>query len=821
MVIYGNNLAEKLFGVSLSKEHLKLATPYCEIVDDPDFAVDVDLAVDFHAGLEGDMAAVRRSVEILVLNSSLLDWSTINFYVDKMKVHPYYKDEIRRINDYFNDPNYPNFKDDSSFGNALSDAARDCLNSPCNVFSATSDSIGRLAQPAATKTSENAFDLGDLKGTTTNLMDGLDQAVFNDLPSAFQQGILEVTSVAKEAWSSTQSVLMGKSNITDAVGLAQSSGSMRSSVAKMYNYTPDLKSFFDFDQMGTAILAEISNSLGGCFDKFQHTYRYNPYTDNMSTPLGIDIRQVNGVPYHADPGGTYTAKGMTPASSDINVAASEPASSSGGGSTGGSASGTGTGSSGSSAPGAVEGGTSGSFFQIGKGDILTKENTYWISKPLVGTNAPTGGSWPYIAGGFIDHEKRQILVGTTGDFQIDSGDTGIEGMDRICPGDPARWIDAADAWLEEDALGGQNNAAIDALNPVLNSFGGSDAQAAPAPTPEPPVSEVQLKEKEFIVHKVSNGWSHDISREGMSGQASKDGLFVPLADKSDKIFNDGAIINKALLDRLNVVEQGLVPLNMDIVKAIKDGKAFITIRQSNECSKFIKIVGYKENALFPDAAIGLTPAAYYYAFGKLPIGSVNTAKTESIAVEDAGWVVSNTKASIEGNTAVRIAIGEYHEMRDGVFESLEQAEGKISCKDIELGDTWREYIEIRQSGMLSSLIIGNGGSKQEKEDRAIGLLNPALIQKLIELSQELGVKIPLNSGRRNKAYMQSTGQSKSFKPGSQHNIGNAVDVSFRTGLNYNTVNAAATKVGFTGIGKYSTFIHLDVRRPPGSRISRW
>ena len=170
---------------------------------------------------------------------------------------------------------------------------------------------------------------------------------------------------------------------------------------------------------------------------------------------------------------------------------------------------------------------------------------------------------------------------------------------------------------------------------------------------------------------------------------------------------------------------------------------------------------------------------------------------------------------------MRIAIGDYQEMRDGVFESIEQVEGKISCKEIEVGSTWREYIEIRQSGMLSSLIIGNGGTKQEKEDRAIALLNPNLVQKLIELSQELGVKIPLNSGRRNKAYMQSTGQSKSFKPGSQHNIGNAVDVSFRTGLNYSTVNAAATKVGFTGIGKYSTFIHLDVRRPAGSRISRW
>jgi hypothetical protein len=800
MVIYGNNLAEKLFGVALSKEHLQLATPYCEIVNDPDFAVDVDLAVDLHAGLEGDMAAVRRSVETLVLNSSTLDWSTINFYVDKMKVHPYYKDEIRRINEYFNDPNYPNFKDTSSFGTALREAARDCINSPCNVFAATSDSIGRLAQPASTKTGENAFDLGDLAGTTTNLMDGLDQAVFNDIPGAFQQGILEVTNVAKGAWSSTQAVLMGKSNIAEAVSLAQSTGSMRSSIDKMYNYTPDLKSFFDFDQMGTSILAEVSNSLGGCFDKFQHAYRYNPYTDDMSTPLGIDVRQVNGVPYHTDPGGTYTVKGVTPEAADINVAvsaAAETAAATSSDSTAATSSDSTASSSvattsNSDTPGAVVEGSSGSFFQIGKGDVLTKENSYWISKPLVGTNAPTGGSWPYIAGGFIDNEKKQILVGTTGDFQIDSGDTGIEGMDRICPGDPARWVDAADAWLEEDALDDTDG------------------------------SEVELKEKEFIVHKVSNGWSHDITREGMSGQPSKDGLFTPKADKSDKIFNDGAIINKTLLDRLNVVGAGLEPLGMDIIKAIKEGKAFITIRQSNECSKFIKIIGYKENALFTDAAIGLTPAAYYYAFGSLPIGAVNTAKTESIAVDEAGWVVSNTKSSSRGNIAVRIAIGDYQEMRDGVFESIEQVEGKISCKEIEVGSTWREYIEIRNSGMLSSLIIGNGGTKQEKEDRAIALLNPNLVQKLIELSKELGVKIPLNSGKRNKAYMFSTPKLKaSWKPGSQHNTGYAVDVSFRTGLNYSTVNAAATKVGFTGIGKYSTFIHLDVRRPAGSRISRW
>lgn len=747
MVIYGNNLAEKLFGVSLSKEHLRFATPYCEIVDDPDFAVDVDLAVDFHAALEGDMSAVRRSVEVLVLNSGLLDWSTINFYVDKMKVHPYYKDEIRRINEYFGDSNYPNFKDESSFGNALREAARDCINSPCNVFSATSDSIGRLAQPAATKTSENAFDLGGLKGTTTNLMDGLDQAVFNDIPAAFQQGILEVTTVAKEAWSSTQAILMGKSNIANAVSLAQSSGSMRSSVSKMYNYTPDLKSFFDFDQLSTAVLTEISNSLGGCFDKFQYAYRYNPYTDNMSTPLGIDIRQVNGIPYHTDPGGTYTVKGMTPEAADISIS--------------------------TRAAGSVDAGSSGSFIQIGKGDALTKEDTYWISKPLVGTNAPTGGSWPYLFGGLIDQEKKQVLVGVTGDRQIDSGDTGIEGTDKICPGDPLLWIEASEANNEEEALG----------------------QA------------VKLKDRGFIVDKISNGWSHDISEEGLARPAAP----------GSTSFNDGAIINKAMIDRLNVSEEGLVPLNMDIVKAIQDGKAFITIRQSNNCIKIIKIIGYKDNVLFPDAAIGLTPAAYVFVFGQYPIGALDSSKTDSVAVKAAGWSVYNTKSVHEGNTAVRVAIGDYDEIKS----AIDNKESGISCGEVEIDSSWREYIQISQSGMLSPLLIGSGGSKQEKENRAIDLLSPLLVQKLIELSKELGVKIPLNSGYRNKEYMVATGQGKYYIPGSQHNTGNAVDISFRTGLNYNTVNDAATKLGFTGIGKYSSFIHLDIRRPQGSRISRW
>ena len=740
MVIYGNNLAEKLFGVALSKEHLQLATPYCEIVNDPDFAVDVDLAVDFHAGLEGDMAAVRRSVETLVLNSSMLDWSTINFYVDKMKVHPYFKDEIRRINQYFNDSNYPNFKDETSFGSALREAARDCINSPCNVFSATSDSIGRLAQPASTKTSENAFDIGGLQGTTVNLMDGLDQAVFNDIPGAFQQGILELTSVAKEAWTSTQEILMGKANISEAIDLALSTGSMRSSTRKMYNYTPDIKSFFDFDQMSTAILTEISNNLGGCFDKFQYAYRYNPYLDNMSTPLGIDVRQVNGVIYNTDPGGTYTVKGMSPEAADIYVRPD--------------------------VAGRVTAGSSGSFIQLGKGEPISKAKTFWISRPLVGTNAPTGGSWPYIFGGHIDHEKKHVYVGITGDPQIDSGDTGIEGTDKICPGDPSLWIEASEANSEQDSLEQTN----------------------------------VLKDRGYIVDKISNGWSHDISEEGLAR---------PVAPGSTT-FNDGAIINKAMLDRLNVSTQGLKPLETDVVKAIKDGQMFITIRQSNECAKIIKVIGFKSNVLFPDAAIGLTPAAYTYVFGLYPKGALDRGKTESVAVKAAGWSVYNTKSVHEGNTAVRIAIGDYDEIKS----AIDKEEGGINCGDIEFDGNWRDYFKFG-SGPLKSSNIGEGGTRAEKEDRAFAKLAPELVKGLIYVSKKLNTKLTLNSGYRSPAYNAHVGgKSKSFHMGRPAGTASlAADVSIRGIGKQRLIDAVESYSPFYngGIGKYNSFIHMDVR----------
>lgn len=77
--IYGNNLHEKLVSVAISKEYLKHNSPFCDLVDDPEWAVDINLALDFNSALHGDLDAADRALQSLTLYSSVLDGSTIDF----------------------------------------------------------------------------------------------------------------------------------------------------------------------------------------------------------------------------------------------------------------------------------------------------------------------------------------------------------------------------------------------------------------------------------------------------------------------------------------------------------------------------------------------------------------------------------------------------------------------------------------------------------------------------------------------------------------------------------------------------------------------
>lgn len=291
MVIYNNNLHEKLQGVAISREYLKYNTPFCDMVDDPYFQLDLDIAINYYKGSTGNPYAAEKFVYDLVLNSGngKLDWPTLKYYTGKIMSNPIFEPLVRNINSRFDNPEL--FSDD--FQNDLNDLLDDCLNSPCNLFSETSDSIGRMAQAASTKSGANTFGVGDLKDTFTNMIGELDQAIFNKIPSLFQDGFVEATQLAGKAWTNTQAVLAGKKNILEMTELIQSGQSLRGT-DKVYSYTPDIKSYFDFSSSGSNILSKIKENLGGCFDKFQSQYRYNPYVDNTAFPSGTHAAHVNG-----------------------------------------------------------------------------------------------------------------------------------------------------------------------------------------------------------------------------------------------------------------------------------------------------------------------------------------------------------------------------------------------------------------------------------------------------------------------------------------------------------------------------------------------
>jgi hypothetical protein len=203
MVIYGNNLHEKLQGIAISKDYIKYATPLCDLVDDPELAPDIDLAVNFNQAINGDPIAATRFTDTLILSGYLFDTSTKEYYRNKMTSNPkVWGNLIRDIKSGFEN-------------NAFKDALKDCLNSPCNLFAETSDSVARLAQVASTKNGSNSFGVGDLSATFINITNGLDDAVTKKLPAIFSGAALELTQNVKSARSNIEAVVAGKKNLNE------------------------------------------------------------------------------------------------------------------------------------------------------------------------------------------------------------------------------------------------------------------------------------------------------------------------------------------------------------------------------------------------------------------------------------------------------------------------------------------------------------------------------------------------------------------------------------------------------------------------------
>ena len=311
MVIYGNNLHEKLQGLAISREYLKYNTPFCDIVDAPEWQIDINLALDYNCAINGNAECATKVVQTLTLNSSVLDNSTIEFYLHKIRYNPIFSSAIKEMRARWS--NLDGFDDEFQFD--LRKALEDCLNSPCNLFTETSDSIARMAQSASTKTIDNTmgsleFSEGSTAGqgdevdsnpktSITNMIDGLDQTVLNKIPDIFKNAFTEVVQVANTAFTNTQDALAGKKNLNDFRSRVQQGKSFRDP-AKVFRYSPDVKSYYDYSAASSNVLAKIKEDIGGCFNRFEFKYRYNPYENNMSRPIGTTVNNVNGKKFDAN-----------------------------------------------------------------------------------------------------------------------------------------------------------------------------------------------------------------------------------------------------------------------------------------------------------------------------------------------------------------------------------------------------------------------------------------------------------------------------------------------------------------------------------------
>jgi len=107
-------------------------------------------------------------------------------------------------------------------------------------------------------------------------------------------------------------------------------------------------------------------------------------------------------------------------------------------------------------------------------------------------------------------------------------------------------------------------------------------------------------------------------------------------------------------------------------------------------------------------------------------------------------------------------------------------------------------------------------AEEEFACRCCGLVrvNPRLVHLLEQLRGQLGGKpVVVSSAYRCAVHNRAVGGARQ----SQHLLGNAADIAV-TGIAPRAVAAAAEKMGFTGVGRYSGFTHVDVRL--GGKV-RW
>ena len=291
MVIYTNNLAEKLFGFAMSRDQLR-NTGLCDILEDPNLQLDIDLAIDFNAAVRGDEDAAERFTNTFILSSAFLDYSTVDFYTSRMTQYPVFDYQVDRITYIFDNLDNNDYyaaasAQEKNFLDNLKNALKDCLNSPCNLFAESSESIASIIDNVAASNTTTNLSFSAVKDKTETFFrttyGGIKNTLIKQLPDAVTGTIGKIAILGQDAWDQSVDILFEKDTEKKDKLIANAlAGRALDYEATGYTYIPDIDAITSLEGFASSVLSQAASDLGGCFRKYQHLARYSQFDEEQN-----------------------------------------------------------------------------------------------------------------------------------------------------------------------------------------------------------------------------------------------------------------------------------------------------------------------------------------------------------------------------------------------------------------------------------------------------------------------------------------------------------------------------------------------------------
>lgn len=263
MLIYSHSTPEKLQAVAISKQYIQENTDLCDLVDDPDIGIDVDIAIAYKKAQTGDPVSAQTFIDTLILSGYALDAHTLYYYVTRVRNNPVLAPYIK--SGIYKSSNFRNYKD--------------CLNSPCNYFAPISNNIGTLADVASTL-NYNTVPVLNLSAIPAAFSMSL--ATLNKIPKSIQESIGELTQLTTDIFKNIVNIFNDDPEKVKAQEDAINSGSSYRSSSIGDIYTSDYRHYLDVSTAASDLLGNIANSMGNCFKLYQYQHRYNPFDYEMN-----------------------------------------------------------------------------------------------------------------------------------------------------------------------------------------------------------------------------------------------------------------------------------------------------------------------------------------------------------------------------------------------------------------------------------------------------------------------------------------------------------------------------------------------------------